>query len=242
MRPRPTVRWLTPPLDRSSRKQQQTLFRRRPRRRSEHERVRRRGHRRRRRRSLRRVGPDPRPAPGRWWSTPASRATPRPPTCTGFLGSGRAAAAELLAAGRDEVAGYGGDLVAGTVTERRARSTPARLPGPAADGGDCARRVLVTTGLRDDIPDIPGVRERWGRDVLHCPYCHGYEVRDQPLGVLGGTPEAVDPRAARPPVVRRRGVLRPRHRSPPNSASSSSPAPSASSRVRSPARSSRTTT
>ena len=51
--------------------------------------------------------------------------------------------------------------------------------------------MLVTTGLRDELPDVPGVRERWGRDLLHCPYCHGYEVRDQPLGVLGGTPEAV---------------------------------------------------
>ena len=51
--------------------------------------------------------------------------------------------------------------------------------------------MLVTTGLRDELPDIPGVRERWGRDLLHCPYCHGYEVRDQPLGVLGGTPDAV---------------------------------------------------
>ncbi len=54
-----------------------------------------------------------------------------------------------------------------------------------------ARRLIVATGLRDDIPDIPGVRDRWGRDLLHCPYCHGHEVRDQPLGVLGGTPEAV---------------------------------------------------
>ena len=51
--------------------------------------------------------------------------------------------------------------------------------------------MLLGTGLRDDVPDIPGVRERSGRDVLHCPYCHGYEVRDQPVGVLGGTPEAV---------------------------------------------------
>ena len=49
----------------------------------------------------------------------------------------------------------------------------------------------MATGLRDQLPDIPGVRERWGRDLLHCPYCHGYEVRDQPLGVLGGAPEAV---------------------------------------------------
>jgi thioredoxin reductase len=49
----------------------------------------------------------------------------------------------------------------------------------------------VATGLFDELPEIPGVRERWGRDVLHCPYCHGYEVRDQPLAVLGGTPDAV---------------------------------------------------
>ena len=54
-----------------------------------------------------------------------------------------------------------------------------------------ARRVLEATGLRDELPDLPGVRERWGRDLLHCPYCHGYEVRDQPLGVLGGAPDAV---------------------------------------------------
>jgi hypothetical protein len=47
-----------------------------------------------------------------------------------------------------------------------------------------SRRILVTTGLRDELPDIPGVGERWGRDLLHCPYCHGHEVRDQPLGVL----------------------------------------------------------
>ena len=49
----------------------------------------------------------------------------------------------------------------------------------------------MATGLRDELPDLPGVRERWGRDLLHCPYCHGYEVRDQPLGVLGGGPDAV---------------------------------------------------
>ncbi len=48
--------------------------------------------------------------------------------------------------------------------------------------------MLVTTGLRDELPDIPGVRQRWGRDLLHCPYCHGYEVRDQPVGVLAGDP------------------------------------------------------
>ena len=49
----------------------------------------------------------------------------------------------------------------------------------------------MATGLRDELPAIPGLRDRWARDVLHCPYCHGYEVRNQPLGVLGGSPDAV---------------------------------------------------
>ena len=50
----------------------------------------------------------------------------------------------------------------------------------------------MATGLRDGLPDVPGLRERFGRDLLHCPYCHGYEVRDQKVGVLGGTPGAVE--------------------------------------------------
>jgi thioredoxin reductase len=115
----------------------------------------------------------------------------------GFLGSDGLPPTELLAAGRREVVGYGGHLIPGTV----ARITPDgsssvdhhRSFEVTLENGSTvhARRVLVTAGLRDDLPDIPGVRERWGRDLLHCPYCHGYEVRDQPLGVLGGTPDAV---------------------------------------------------
>ncbi len=117
----------------------------------------------------------------------------------GYLGSDGLPPADLLSAGRDEVTGYEGDLIEGRVTDIvPVRSTPA-VNGHRgwfdvllADGSTLrTRRVLVTTGLRDEIPDIPGVRERWGRDLLHCPYCHGWEVRDQPLGVLGGTPEAV---------------------------------------------------
>jgi thioredoxin reductase len=49
----------------------------------------------------------------------------------------------------------------------------------------------VATGLRDELPSVPGLADRWAKDVLHCPYCHGYEVRDQQLGVLGGTPDTV---------------------------------------------------
>jgi thioredoxin reductase len=113
----------------------------------------------------------------------------------GFLGSDGMPPHELLAAGRREVSSYGGDLIVGRVTRIE--------PASSADGNPLfevvlddddpltARRLIVTTGLRDGLPDIPGVRERWGRDLLHCPYCHGHEVRDQPLGVLGGSPDAV---------------------------------------------------
>jgi thioredoxin reductase len=61
----------------------------------------------------------------------------------------------------------------------------------ADDQAVLARRLLITTGLVDELPDVPGLAERWGRDVLHCPYCHGWEVRDQAIGVLAGGPLAV---------------------------------------------------
>ena len=51
-----------------------------------------------------------------------------------------------------------------------------------------AARLVLATGVRDEMPPLPGIMERWGVTVLHCPYCHGYEVRDQPLGVLATHP------------------------------------------------------
>lgn len=115
----------------------------------------------------------------------------------GFLGSDGLPPAELLAAGRQEIRRYGAQVVPGTVT---AVARHAAVPSPntvdfdiTLDNGTAltARRVLISTGLTDELPDIPGLRQRWGQDVLHCPYCHGYEVKDQPIGVLGGSDEAV---------------------------------------------------
>ncbi|MFL6114042.1 MAG: NAD(P)/FAD-dependent oxidoreductase [Catenulispora sp.] len=98
---------------------------------------------------------------------------------------------DLLAIGRKEVQGYGGQPIDGRVTGIDP-DTGAGFHVRLADGPTLStRRILIATGLRDELPDIPGVRERWGRDLLHCPYCHGYEVRDQPVAVLGGTPDAV---------------------------------------------------
>ncbi|MFA6576907.1 MAG: NAD(P)/FAD-dependent oxidoreductase [Nocardioides sp.] len=129
----------------------------------------------------------------------------------GFLGSDGLPPAELLAAGRAEVARYGGHLVSGTVASITADAQTSvhqrRAFTITLEDGDQlrARRVLVTTGLRDEVPDVPGVRERWGRDLLHCPYCHGHEVRDQPLGILAdadGDAENLDQALAHAHLVR----------------------------------------
>src|SRR4051812_28788864 len=113
----------------------------------------------------------------------------------GFLGSDGMPPPELLAAGRREGSSYGGNPMGGPGTRVEPSSSEDGNPlfEVVLDDGPPmrARRLIVTTGLRDEVPDVPGVRERWGRDVLHCPYCHGHEVRDQPLGVLGGSAEAV---------------------------------------------------
>ena len=99
----------------------------------------------------------------------------------GFLSRDGMPPSELLAVGRAEVTGYGVEII----TDRVVGVDPG-FTVTLADG--CAlrtRRILLATGVSDELPDVAGVRERWGRDLLHCPYCHGWEVRDQPLGVLG---------------------------------------------------------
>jgi thioredoxin reductase len=106
----------------------------------------------------------------------------------GYLSRDGIPPAELLAAGRREVTSYGGD---GTVTDLAPDGRSRFWVLLAGGQRISARRLLVTTGLRDELPEIPGLRDRWARDVLHCPYCHGHEVRDRRLGVLGGTPGAV---------------------------------------------------
>jgi len=112
----------------------------------------------------------------------------------GFLSRDGSAPTDLLTIGRAEVEGYGGELIGGRVTgvvpHEAEIGTGFRLT--LADGSSLnSRQILVATGLQDELPNIPGVRERWGRDVLHCPYCHGYEVRDQPIGVLGGNADSI---------------------------------------------------
>jgi thioredoxin reductase/SAM-dependent methyltransferase len=107
----------------------------------------------------------------------------------GVLGLDGVPPLELLARGRDEVGRYGVEIVDGRATGAR------RVDGGFeidVDGGATlvARRLIVTTGLVDHLPDVVGLAERWGRDVVHCPYCHGWEVRDTAIAVVADHPMA----------------------------------------------------
>ena len=102
----------------------------------------------------------------------------------GQLGYDGRPPAELYAAGAAELAAYPSvERRAGTVVGGARRGDEVELE---LDDGtrETARRVVLATGMDYRLPDVPGAAERWGRSVFHCPFCHGWEVRDRPLGVL----------------------------------------------------------
>ncbi|ATG55943.1 thioredoxin reductase [Brachybacterium ginsengisoli] len=107
----------------------------------------------------------------------------------GLLGNEGTPPAEYLARGRDEVRQYGGLVVAGEVASARALDPSAdgdlRFEVALADGRTLtARRLLLASGVRDELPEIPGLAQHWGHGLVHCPFCHGWEVRDQAIGVI----------------------------------------------------------
>lgn len=100
--------------------------------------------------------------------------------------------AEILATARAQLAPYA------SVEIRAVAATSVRRDGAGfvvglGDGGEArARRLLLATGVRDDLPPIEGLAALWGRGVLHCPYCHGWEVRDEPLALRARGAQAMD--------------------------------------------------
>ena len=98
----------------------------------------------------------------------------------GYLGREGLPPSELLMAGREEVRSYGGEVLTGRAVDLQQGDDGFRV---GLSGGHTlvARRVLLATGLVDVLPDIDGLAERWGREVIHCPFCHGFEVRDRRL-------------------------------------------------------------
>lgn len=97
----------------------------------------------------------------------------------GYLGREGAEPSELLGIGREEVRSYGGEILEGravAVTRLDERRFRVELVGGHTI---VARRVLAATGLVDRLPEIDGLAEQWGKGVIHCPFCHGFEVRDR---------------------------------------------------------------
>ncbi|MEU8651739.1 NAD(P)/FAD-dependent oxidoreductase [Streptomyces sp. NPDC048737] len=115
----------------------------------------------------------------------------------GYLSRDGMSPAEFLAVGREEITRYGVELVRDRAVDAgRDHAVDATRNGGFAvtlAGGRTvrARQLVVATGLKDELPPVEGLAERFGRDVLHCPYCHGWEVRDQAFGVLATSPMSV---------------------------------------------------
>ncbi len=118
----------------------------------------------------------------------------------GFLSRDGMPPADFLATGRREVVGYGG-IIRSAQVAMIDRAPVGTFTATLDDGSiETARALLIATGLTDELPDIPGVRERWGSTVHHCPYCHGFEVSGQNIAVIGSP--------ATPMSLKQAGLLR----------------------------------
>jgi thioredoxin reductase len=103
----------------------------------------------------------------------------------GFLSRDGMAPAEFLRIAREQMQQYE-TVEMRDVEVVRAECRDGRFHATLHDGVClAARKLLIATGVVDNVPDIPGFRELYGRSVFHCPYCDGWEVRDQPLAVYG---------------------------------------------------------
>ncbi|HEY8457460.1 MAG TPA: bifunctional NAD(P)/FAD-dependent oxidoreductase/class I SAM-dependent methyltransferase [Actinopolymorphaceae bacterium] len=101
-----------------------------------------------------------------------------------YLGYEGVPPSELITAGRKEVRSYGGEILANRAS-RVARTDDNHFRVELADGHSViARKVVAATGVADVLPDIDGLAEHWGRGVIHCPFCHGFEVRDRRIVMI----------------------------------------------------------
>lgn len=109
----------------------------------------------------------------------------------GFLSRDGHSAAAIAAEGRANVAAYP------NVAWHDGLALDARADGDgfavALDSAETVRgqRLVLATGVRDELPPIDGLAERWGQSVFHCPYCHGYELDEGRIGVIAGGPMAM---------------------------------------------------
>lgn len=105
----------------------------------------------------------------------------------GVLGHEGLPPQDLLTKGREEVSSFGGEFLDATITDITTNHKGLNIT--TDDGADhFASAFILATGVTDEITDIPGLAERWGSTVLHCPYCHGHEVAGKRIGFLASSP------------------------------------------------------
>ncbi|WP_390347520.1 NAD(P)/FAD-dependent oxidoreductase [Variovorax boronicumulans] len=103
----------------------------------------------------------------------------------GFFGQDGMPPLQMIADARDKLLAYPSvTFVDGTVTAAAADGAEGFTVSLSSGEQLSTRKLLLAFGVQDGLPDIAGLGERWGKSVLHCPYCHGYEFGDRPLGVL----------------------------------------------------------
>jgi thioredoxin reductase len=110
----------------------------------------------------------------------------------GFLTQDGTSAAQIAAKGRSQLLAYESvEWLSGEATRAEAADGGFRVAIEAAGREETGRRLVLALGVKDHLPDIPGLEERWGRSVFHCPYCHGYELDRGRIGVLAVSPQSL---------------------------------------------------
>ncbi|WP_435748194.1 NAD(P)/FAD-dependent oxidoreductase [Nocardioides sp. SYSU DS0663] len=124
-----------------------------------------------------------------------------------FLGQDGTPPADLRAAARAELAAYDTVEVRDAAADRTATDGDGYAVTLADGSVARARGLVLATGVRDTLPDKPGLRDLWGTVVAHCPFCHGHEYAGRPVAVLGGGPAAGHLTRIMAPVASRLTVL-----------------------------------
>ena len=109
----------------------------------------------------------------------------------GFLGADGMDPAALAAKGRAEVTAYSTVTWVEDVADAARKTDHGFAIKLAAGVEHTAKTVILALGMSDELPNIPGVAERWGKTIFHCPYCHGYELDQGKMAVLATTPMSV---------------------------------------------------
>lgn len=112
-------------------------------------------------------------------------------TSHGFLTQDGRAPAEIAADAREQLMNYPNvEWLHGTASDVSV-AADGRLEFRIGREAISAQRLILATGVRDELPPVPGLAERWGRSIFHCPYCHGYEMNAGPIGIIAASPLAL---------------------------------------------------